>query len=78
MSEHITDVVLNETDRDLMQLAARIVTALDSGNTRIGALETIIQATGTTLEKRIRAPSPRCWMAWLRALAARFCSRWSA
>jgi hypothetical protein len=44
MTDHVTDIVLNETDRALVQMAARIVMALDPGKPREDAGEAMAQA----------------------------------
>jgi hypothetical protein len=44
MIDHVTDIVLNETDRALVQMAARIVMALDPGQAREDAGEAMAQA----------------------------------
>jgi len=43
MSERVIDIVLNETDRELVRMAARILMALDPGPRNDG-FETILQA----------------------------------
>jgi hypothetical protein len=58
MVERITDVVLNETDRKLVQLAARILTALDPGPTRIEAIEATIQAYADDLGEAHAGAAP--------------------
>jgi hypothetical protein len=44
MTNHVTDFVLNETDRALVQMAARIVMALDPGQPREDAGGAMAQA----------------------------------
>jgi hypothetical protein len=44
MTDHVTNIVLNETDRALVQMAARIVMALDPGRAREDAGEAMAQA----------------------------------
>jgi hypothetical protein len=44
MKKRVTDITLNATDRELVQMAARILTALDPGTTREEARDAITQA----------------------------------
>jgi hypothetical protein len=44
MTEGVTSLILNETDRELVELAAWILMSLDPGPTREDAGETIAQA----------------------------------
>ena len=44
MTEHDTSIVLNETDREIVVMAARVLAALDRGETRADAFKAIGQA----------------------------------
>jgi hypothetical protein len=57
VTDRITDIGLNESDRELVRLAARVLMALEPGPARVDAAETMVQAYRDDLGEALIGPS---------------------